>query len=153
MVLTIVGRKTREPYSRESCYWWEILATALKDMVVEGFIDEDKLNTFNTPFYAPSEAELGFLVEKEGSFNLNQVHISEVSWKPNQQHKNSHPFESDHDAFTKCIRAVTEYLVTSHFGESIVEEVYHRYKEFVKVSMGKENNVFISITVSLTRNG
>ncbi|XP_048496014.1 S-adenosyl-L-methionine:benzoic acid/salicylic acid carboxyl methyltransferase 1 [Beta vulgaris subsp. vulgaris] len=154
MVLTLIGRKTREPYSRESCYWWEILASALKDMVVEGSIDEDKLNTFNTPFYAPSEAELGFLVEKEGSFNLNnQVQISEVSWKPNEQHKNSHPFESDHDAFTKCIRAVTEYLITSHFGESIVEEVYHKYKEFVKVSMGKENNVFINITVSLTRKG
>ncbi|KMT14989.1 hypothetical protein BVRB_3g064940 [Beta vulgaris subsp. vulgaris] len=77
MVLTLLGRKTREPYSKESCYWWEILASALKDMVVEGSIDEDKFNTFNTPMYSPSEAELVFLVEKEGSFNLNQVKTSE----------------------------------------------------------------------------
>ncbi|KMT14986.1 hypothetical protein BVRB_3g064910 [Beta vulgaris subsp. vulgaris] len=152
MVLTLAGRKSREPYSKESCYIWDILATALNDMVDEGFIEEDKLSTFNSHMYAPSEAELNHLVEKEGSFNLDQVHISEVSWKPNEQYKNSYNKPLDHNDVAKCMRAVVEYLLISHFGEAIIEEVFLRFKEIIRVSMAKENSVFVNLTISLTKN-
>lgn len=35
MVLTILGRRSNEPYSKESCYEWDLLATVLNDMVFE----------------------------------------------------------------------------------------------------------------------
>lgn len=35
MVLTILGRKTNEPYAKESSYMYELLATVLNDMVTE----------------------------------------------------------------------------------------------------------------------
>ena len=35
MVLTVLGRKSKEPYSKESCYMFDFLATALNDMVNE----------------------------------------------------------------------------------------------------------------------
>lgn len=35
MVLTILGRKSFDRYSKESCLEWELLATALNDMVFE----------------------------------------------------------------------------------------------------------------------
>ncbi|XP_019103841.2 S-adenosyl-L-methionine:benzoic acid/salicylic acid carboxyl methyltransferase 3 [Beta vulgaris subsp. vulgaris] len=153
MVLTLMGRKSTEPYSKKSCLIFDMFATALNDMVVEGFIEEDKLNTFSIPIYTPSEEELGFMVEKEGSFNLNQVLITEVNWKPSEQYKNPYDKSSDHANFTNCMRAVAEYLLISHFGEAILEEVFRRYKKMVKVSMAKEKNVFTNITVSLTRKG
>lgn len=35
MVLTILGRKTNEPYARESSYMYELLASVLNSMVTE----------------------------------------------------------------------------------------------------------------------
>ncbi|XP_021746339.1 salicylate carboxymethyltransferase-like [Chenopodium quinoa] len=153
MVLTILGRKSSELYSKESSHMFDLLATALKDMVSEGFIDEDKLNTSNIPNYTPSEAELRFLVEKEGSFVVNQIHISEVNWEADDNCENSSKAASSHYDFVKCMRSVTEPLLINHFGESIIEELFLRYTELVRVSMAKEKSVFINITLWLTRKG
>ena len=35
MVLTILGRKSEDPSSKECCYIWELLAMALNEMVSE----------------------------------------------------------------------------------------------------------------------
>ena len=35
MVLTILGRKSEDPRSKECCYIWELLALALNEMVSE----------------------------------------------------------------------------------------------------------------------
>ncbi|KAL2895616.1 Salicylate carboxymethyltransferase, partial [Bienertia sinuspersici] len=144
MILTMVGRKNIELYSKESYGWFEFLAIALKDMVSEGLIEEEKLNTFNFPFYPPSAMELGFWVEKEGSFALKEVHESEVMWETTIQEENSCK-SFDHNDFAKCVRAVLEPFVVNHFGEGIIDEVFNRYTEIAKVSMAKEKkNVFIN---------
>ncbi|KAL2895621.1 Salicylate carboxymethyltransferase [Bienertia sinuspersici] len=165
MVLTLLGRKSIEPYSKESCYMFDFLATALNDMVSQGIIDEEKLNTFNVPVYYPSAVELGLLVEKEGSFTLNQVlylnragsrvcglrPVSEVNWEISVQCENSNKL-FDHNDFSKCMRSVTEPFLINHFGEAIIDELFHRYKEILKASMAKEKkNVFINVTLWLTR--
>ncbi|KAL2927034.1 Salicylate carboxymethyltransferase, partial [Bienertia sinuspersici] len=97
-----------------------------------GLIEEEKLNTFNVPIYLPSASELSSLVEKEGSFTLNQADTSEVNWE--------------------CVRSVAEPFLVNHFGEAIIEELFERYMEILKVSMIKEKrNVFINVTTWLTR--
>nr|UMB49579.1 salicylic acid methyltransferase [Beta vulgaris] len=153
MVLTILGRKSTQQYSKESSYEWELLATALNDMVLEGYIDEEKLNTFNIPQYTPSAEEIGFIVEKEGSFTLNEADISEVSWE-SKEHEyckiNSYKAFDPYD-FVKCMRSVAEPLLISHFSEAIIEELFKRYREIVQASMANDTNVFINVTVSLTR--
>lgn len=35
MVLTFLGRRSEDPSSKECCYIWELLAMALKEMVLE----------------------------------------------------------------------------------------------------------------------
>ena len=35
MVLTLLGRRSEDPSSKECCYIWELLAVALNDMVAE----------------------------------------------------------------------------------------------------------------------
>ncbi|MBA0703094.1 hypothetical protein Goari_022857 [Gossypium aridum] len=35
MVLTLIGRRSDDPSSKECCYFWELLAMALSDMLVE----------------------------------------------------------------------------------------------------------------------
>lgn len=153
MVLTVLGRKSRELYSKEACYMWDLLANALNDMVLEGLIVEEKLNEFNIPEYPPSAEELGFLVAKERSFTLDQVHVSEISWEASEFYEESSSMTFDHYDFFKCMRSVAEPLLISHFSDAIVEEVFERYKQNIEASMSKEKNVFINITVSLTRKG
>ncbi|CBI17473.3 unnamed protein product, partial [Vitis vinifera] len=80
MVLTFLGRRSEDPSSKECCYIWELLAVALNDMVSEGLIDEEKMDSFNIPQYTPSPAEVKCEVEKEGSFTINRLEVSEVNW-------------------------------------------------------------------------
>lgn len=139
MVLTILGSNTNNN-DEESSYMWESLATVLNDMVVEGLIEEKQLNSFNIPQYSPTAAEFCDLVEKEGSFTLSQVHVSEVNWKA-----------SENNDYVNGVRAVLEPLLTSHFGETIIEELFQRYTKRVQISTAKE--VDDNVTVSLTRKG
>ncbi|KAK2421226.1 S-adenosyl-L-methionine:benzoic acid/salicylic acid carboxyl methyltransferase [Trifolium repens] len=49
MILTFLGRESDDPLAlgKGSSYGWELLAMALNDMVVEGIIEEEKLNTYH----------------------------------------------------------------------------------------------------------
>lgn len=149
MVLTLLGRQNSDPcYSNRTGYMWELLATVLDNMVVEGYIEEEKLNTFNLPIYTSSPSELEFLVHSEGSFALDQVHASEISWDAND-HKNRS--SCDQYDFAICLRAVVESLIVSHFGEEIIDEIFKRYREIICASMAEEKNSVDYITISLTR--
>ncbi|KAI3785304.1 hypothetical protein L1987_44420 [Smallanthus sonchifolius] len=160
MVLTILGRKSDDPCSKECCYVWDLLATSLNDMVAEGLIEEEKLDSFNIPQYAPSPKEVSNEVEKEGSFMIDCLEVSEVNWDASTD-DNLDLSEKDELELElelgynmgKCMRAVAEPLVLSHFGESIIEEVFERYMNNIKISMSKEKNKLVNVTVSLTRKG
>ena len=58
MVLTFLGRSSQEPFSKGCPYIWSLLAVALNDMVLEGIIEEEKLDSFNIPQYTPSPEEV-----------------------------------------------------------------------------------------------
>ncbi|XP_057547495.1 S-adenosyl-L-methionine:benzoic acid/salicylic acid carboxyl methyltransferase 3-like [Amaranthus tricolor] len=150
MIITVLGRKSLKLYSKQACYMWDLLAMALNDMLLQGLIEEEKLHTFNVPQYPPSETELRLLVEKEGSFTFNQAQVSYVNWEPMQNYNNSNKVSGHYDFF-KCMRSVVEPLIKSHFGEFILEELFLRYWKKIQVSMENEKNVFINVTLSLTR--
>ncbi|XP_021745826.1 salicylate carboxymethyltransferase-like isoform X1 [Chenopodium quinoa] len=158
MVLTLPGRQNNDPcYSKDSAYMWEYLAKVLNDMVSEGYVEEEKLNTFNIPIYTPSPSELEYLVAKEGSFALNDVHTFKVSsWDSNDDHKFGCSIDGTNRDDTmnlqaSCMRAVAESLISSHFGEAIIDEVFRRYKEIVLALLAKEKTVLTNVTISLTR--
>ncbi|XP_057549868.1 S-adenosyl-L-methionine:benzoic acid/salicylic acid carboxyl methyltransferase 1-like [Amaranthus tricolor] len=153
MVLTLLGRQNNQYcYAKESSYSLELLSNVLNDMVSEGNIDEAKLNTFNIAAYTPSPLELEFLVKKEGSFNVNLVHVFQVSWDWNDYKFDSTLDDtSDQYDFTTCMRSVLEPLIIAHFGQEIVDEVFERYREKARVSMAEENNVLTNVSISLTR--
>ncbi|CAO2831542.1 unnamed protein product [Amaranthus hypochondriacus] len=154
MVLTLPGRYNNQHcYAKESSYLFELLSNVLDDMVYEGKIDEAKLNAFNIAVYTPSPLELEFLVKKEGSFNVNLVHVFQVSWDWNDyKYGSTLDDNSDQYDFTTCIRSVFEPLVISHFGQEIVDEVFERYREKARVSMAEGKNVLTNVAISLTRN-
>ncbi|XVE87335.1 hypothetical protein DITRI_Ditri18aG0109500 [Diplodiscus trichospermus] len=152
MVLTILGRRSDDPSSKECCYIWELLAMALNDMVLEGLIEEEKLNSFNIPQYTPSPTEVKSEVLKEGSFCIDRLEVTEVNWNAYQNEYNlSDAFKDGGYNVAKCMRAVAEPLIASHFGEAIIDEVFHRYREIVADRMAKEKTKFVNVIISLIK--
>lgn len=154
MVLTFLGRRSEDPSSKECCYIWELLAVALNDMVAEGLVEEEKMDSFNIPQYTPSPAEVKCEVEKEGSFTINRLEASEVNW--NAYHGEFCPSDAHEDGgfnVAKLMRAVAEPLLVSYFGDGIIEEVFSRYQKIVADRMSREKTEFVNVTVSMTKRG
>ncbi|XP_054811210.1 S-adenosyl-L-methionine:benzoic acid/salicylic acid carboxyl methyltransferase 2-like [Prosopis cineraria] len=149
MVLTLVGRSCSDPSSHESNYSWELLAMALKDMVSEGIIKEDQIDSFNFPLYYPCPSELELEIEKEGSFTLNCLEAFEVNWKAacgEELNDNNSGFK-----VAQLIRAAMEPLLICHFGEAIMDDLFYRYQYILADRMAKEKTVFVFLTMSLTK--
>ncbi|KAJ6367134.1 hypothetical protein OIU77_003499 [Salix suchowensis] len=154
MALTILGRKSEDPASKECCYIWELLSVALNEMVVEGIIEEEKFDSFNIPVYTPSPLEVESIVEKEGSFTIDLLDVSQVNWDAyDEEVHQSEAFKDGGYNVAKCMRAVAEPLLVSHFGEAIIDEVFSRYGEIVANRMSEEKTEFVNVTVSMTRKG
>ncbi|KAK3224184.1 hypothetical protein Dsin_011209 [Dipteronia sinensis] len=158
MVLTFLGRKSEDPSSKECCYIWELLAKALNDMVTEGVIEEEKMNSFNIPQYTPSPFEIKSQVLEEGSFAIDRLEVSQVNWNAYSSNNGLNGADGliNKDGgynVAQCMRAVAEPLLVSHFGEAIIDEVFDRYREIIADRMSKEKTEFINVTVSLKKIG
>ncbi|KAI6692302.1 hypothetical protein NL676_020012 [Syzygium grande] len=123
MVLTLLGRRSDDPSSEECRQFWELLAIDLNEMVTEGLIEEEKLDSFNVPYYAPSPKEVQLEVQKQGSFSIDCLEVFEV---------NHGIFDTNFDPnvvseeatciIVGCLRAIAEPLLIGHFGEEIINE-------------------------------
>ncbi|XP_027348499.1 salicylate carboxymethyltransferase-like [Abrus precatorius] len=152
MVLTMLGRSSIDPCSKEACSIWELMATALNDMVLQGTIKEEQVDTFNIPQYAPSPFEVKLEVLKEGSFTINRLELSEVNWNAFEfDFEKSESFDDSAYNMAQCMRAVAEPMLVSHFGEAIIEEVFRRYQKILDDRMSKEKTEFVNVTILLTR--
>ena len=109
------------------------------------------MDSFNIPQYTPCSKEVKDEVEKEGSFTINCIEVSEVNWDANTDNRLKLPDENGGYNVAKCMRAVAEPLLASHFGVSIIEEVFMRYRKIITERMSKEKTKFINVTVSMTR--
>ncbi|CAJ2646456.1 unnamed protein product [Trifolium pratense] len=158
MILIFLGRKSDHQYSKESCYIWELLASALNDMVLEGIIMEEQMDTFNIPQYAPSSSKVKLEILKEGSFTIDRLEVTEIHWNAYNDWNDTN-FESSLPKsridgainVTNCMRAVAEPLLANHFGEAIIDEVFVRYQEILVDRMSKEKTEFINVSISMTK--
>ncbi|XP_073127340.1 salicylate carboxymethyltransferase [Henckelia pumila] len=153
MVLTVLGRRSEDARSKECCYIWELLALALKQMVAEGVIEEEKLHSFNIPQYTPSPTEVKEEVEKEGSFGINHLETSEISWAAwGKGFHAAAAAEPDGNNVSGCMRSVAEPLLSERFGESVMDQIFDKYSKILCDRLAKgEEPKFVNVTVSMTR--
>ncbi|CAO2831664.1 unnamed protein product [Amaranthus hypochondriacus] len=143
MVLTLQGRfQSNDPGSL-----WDLLGSTLNDMVLEGVIEEEKIDKFNMPFYAPTVEEVSKLVGTEGSFYINKLESFTVDWSVD----NSQNLESRANFVAKSIRAVTESLLDTTFGTAIMDDLFYRFKIKVKEHLSCKESQYLNIVVSLIR--
>lgn len=113
---------------------------------MQGLIEEEKVDSFNIPQYTPSPADVKYVVEKEGSFTINQLEATRVHWNAcNDKYKNVGY------SVSRCMRAVAEPLLVSQFGEELMDLVFHKYEQIISECMSKAQTEFTNVIVSLTK--
>ncbi|XP_050205160.1 7-methylxanthosine synthase 1-like [Mercurialis annua] len=153
LVFIIFAQSSTNPHCKYSNELWQELGFALKQMVDEGKIEESKYESWNVPLYHPTAEEVKYSIEKEGSFRVNRLEQFELDW-------NSIVDCGDKvDVFDKfergkCVatfvRAAAESMLISHFGDSFIEDLFHRLAlrmvDRMEKGTGWLNNLVVSIT-------
>ncbi|CDP07486.1 unnamed protein product [Coffea canephora] len=160
MVLSFLGRTSADPATEHGGYQWELLAKALTSMVSEGRVLEEKIDSFNAPYYAPSLEEVRNEVEEEGSFVINSLKAFEVEWDAGFQtdsaceiQENKGKISSRGGRVAKTIRAVVESMLESQFGRDIIDDLFVKYAELVDDYFSRTTPIYINLVLSVTRKG
>uniref|UniRef100_A0A5B7AMR4 Uncharacterized protein n=1 Tax=Davidia involucrata TaxID=16924 RepID=A0A5B7AMR4_DAVIN len=154
MVLTFLGRSIADPTSKDCHFLSELLEKSLLDMVAEGLIEAADIDSFNVPWYTPYKDEVKAIIQKEGSFNLDKLEVFEVNWDASDNDDDKHfvfdKYRSGKNV-ASCVRAVTEPMLASHFGDTIIDNLFARYAKHAAVHLSMEKTKSFNIIISLTR--
>ncbi|WRX15345.1 SAM dependent carboxyl methyltransferase - like 10 [Theobroma cacao] len=148
MLLTTMGSiRSDDPLTM-----WEFVGLKLNEMVSEGLIEEEKLESFDLPYYAATTEEVKEVIEAEGSFTLQRLEVFNMDWDAYIKQADSNLDKTARAAIiAKDIRAVGEPILASHFGEDIMDDLFHRFKEDVLEYMEAHKCQYINIVMSLTK--
>lgn len=113
--------------------------------VLKGEIEQEKLDSYDVHFYAPSRVEIEDEVRKEGSLKLERLEMVEID-KSEQQAKESHGTE-----VSKAVRAIQESMISNHFGERILDNLFENYARLVDEEIAKEDINPISFVLVLRK--
>ncbi|MBA0586709.1 hypothetical protein Gorai_017439 [Gossypium raimondii] len=120
---------------------------------MQGLIEEEKLGSFNLPYYAASTEEIKSVIEAEGSFKLQNMEVFNVDWDDYIKKADTKQVVDKTTRATmiaKDIRAVGEPILGSHFGEDIMDDLFRRFKEDVFDYMGTHNGQFVNVVMMET---
>ncbi|XP_057746112.1 salicylate/benzoate carboxyl methyltransferase-like [Arachis stenosperma] len=121
MLLAFIGRQD----TSEIRTAWELIDMSLKDLLLEKLVEKETLECFNMPNYDPSMEEVKQVIEKEGSFILQKLETVPQDWDRNTNgggnDKNKVDENMRGEIEVKYVRAVTEPLLKTHFGERIMD--------------------------------
>ncbi|KAI5353832.1 hypothetical protein L3X38_006726 [Prunus dulcis] len=154
MVLSLMGRPSYDPTTPASCYQWELLAHALMTLVSEGLIAEEKVDSFNAPYYAPCEEELSLALKKEGSFLMDSLEAFEIDWDGgggDQELHHTFDMVGSGQKVAKTVRAVVESMLESHFGKDIMDHLFQCYAELVSNHLSKSRTRYINLVLVIIK--
>lgn len=107
----------------------------------QSIIDEEKLKSYDVHYYEPCKEEIHGIVSKQGSFTLELLQtlesdtISSISG----------------EAIAKIVRAVQESMISLHFGEGILDELFDVYGKLLDKEMATKKIMGIHIAAVLTK--
>lgn len=151
MVLTFLGRKNKDVLRGEVSYMWGLLAQALHSLVQQGHVEEEKLNSFNLPFYSPSVDEVKVVIRQSELFFINHIDLFESNWDPHDDLDGDLVLDSIQSGVNvaKSIRAVAEPLIAHHFGKYILDDLFEIYARIVAKHLEKVKTKYPVIVLSL----
>ncbi|KAL1543979.1 gibberellin A4 carboxyl methyltransferase [Salvia divinorum] len=119
------------------------IESILVDMVKEGVLSQERVDSFNIPVVLPRIEDIRRLVEKNGCFEIVKMEMVEA--------------ESATDGETETavmhLRAGLEGTLTNHFGNEIVEQVFVRAMQHQqKLHFSRTNTSTTAVFAVLKRN-
>ncbi|GJT25515.1 benzoate carboxyl methyltransferase [Tanacetum coccineum] len=156
MVFTLMGRTLSDVTFDDCCLPWEMLTHSLLDLVKEGLVRESDITSFNMPYYNPCMDEVKEVVHFEGSFSLESISDFHVNWDPQDaDYTNTNGFtdlsDSHGENSAKMVRAVMEPLLASHFGSSIIDELFKNYSKRLTKHLAIKRTRHVNLVISLTK--
>ncbi|XP_065865542.1 probable caffeine synthase MTL2 [Euphorbia lathyris] len=121
MVITFRAKSDKNPL--------QLIQDSLKQMVQEGMIEESTLDNFNVPYYTPSVEEVRNVIEMDNSFKIERIEEFKISWDANIEDGNNELLFDILERgryVSNYMRAVTETMITTHFGDAIIDNLFHR---------------------------
>ncbi|XAR64575.1 hypothetical protein NMG60_11008309 [Bertholletia excelsa] len=154
VLLTLAGRSDPNPSSDDCCCLWELLSKSLLELVSEGHVREEDVDSFNFPFYNSYKDEVKAIIEKEKSFSLERLEVFQSNWdvsdNDNDGDKNLDKCERSRNVASR-IRALSEPMLAAHFGDLIIEDLFKKYAKHVEEYLSLESLKNTSIVVSLRK--
>ncbi|KAK9164205.1 hypothetical protein Syun_005107 [Stephania yunnanensis] len=144
MVLTLLGRSGPNHIDRGNSFLWELLSQSLSIMVSKGEIKEEKLDSYDAHFYAPSREEIEDEVSRDGSFAIDCLEMFEIG-------REDKDIGSYGRTITMTVRAIQEPLIQHHFGEGVTDELFKIYGALIEEEIGKEEIRPITFIVVLRK--
>ncbi|XP_010547455.1 PREDICTED: salicylate/benzoate carboxyl methyltransferase-like [Tarenaya hassleriana] len=152
MVLTLIGRNARDPLYRDCCHFWTLLSKSLLDLVHEGIVREEEVDSFNMPFYDPDEGEVKEIIRNEGSFEIDELETHEYNLGDSRD-------EGDYmlgryksgEREANYIRAVSEPMLVAHFGPDITDTLFTKYAHHVSRHSDCLHKSTVNLVVSLIK--
>ncbi|WVZ08847.1 hypothetical protein V8G54_022193 [Vigna mungo] len=102
---------------------------SLPDMLLEGLIEEEKLDSFNIPLYEATVEEIRDVIGEEGSFFIQESEIAMVPWDARKIEDGDDILVDEKigaEFITRYIRAAMEPLLAANFGTEIMNELFIR---------------------------
>ncbi|GFP95945.1 probable S-adenosylmethionine-dependent methyltransferase at5g38780 [Phtheirospermum japonicum] len=94
------------------------LGSILMDMVKEGLLNQDQIDSFNFPHVYPCVEQMTRLVQKNGCFDIVKMELRNA--RPNPQAL------IDIEGAIMHVRAFTEGTIANHLGTQIVDQLFIR---------------------------
>ncbi|XP_078158998.1 anthranilate O-methyltransferase 3-like [Carex rostrata] len=131
----------------------EIVSESLDSMVREGIMEEEKLDTFNIPFYAPSAEEVVAIITLQGLFEIISFKTFVSNFDPFNDLDDDAEFNNVQSGtnIAKVMRSVLEPMIACHFGSAIVDDLFSRFAINVAKHLLKEKLKVSVLALSLKR--
>ncbi|KAH0863505.1 hypothetical protein HID58_080716 [Brassica napus] len=108
---------------KKNSFFCELLARSIADLIAQGETEQEKLDSYENHFYAPSAAETEGEVNKEGSFELEKLEMIEVANKWGQ----GGWYQCRFGVCKDDKRASQGSMLAQHFGEEILDKMFDTY--------------------------
>ncbi|KAG2720118.1 hypothetical protein I3843_02G014600 [Carya illinoinensis] len=153
MVLIFLGRRGPDHVDRGNCFFWELLSQSFAELIAKGEVEEEKLDSYDVHFYAPSKNEIEDEVRKEGSFGLDRLEMFQIEGNEDQKdHDDDHGKIISYGAKVgRTVRAIQESMICHHFGEGILDHLFEHYGRLVDEEMGIEKIEPITFVIVLRK--
>ncbi|WCJ18911.1 S-adenosyl-L-methionine-dependent methyltransferases superfamily protein [Euphorbia peplus] len=130
----------------------QLVQDSFKQMVEEGMIQQSTLDNFIVPVYNPTAEEVRNVIEREDSFTIKGIQEFKLSWDTNIDDGNedlSFDIMERGKYVANYMRAILETMLARHFGDSIIDNFFHRFFLMVVDCLEKKIGVFNHVVVSM----